>query len=62
MNFTIGLISQELSCELFIVLYLLVKKGSSAGSSSERSYIFFQVFPIHQEYLKTPKQNCDTGL
>ena len=25
MNFTIGLISQELSCELFIVLYLHVK-------------------------------------
>ena len=36
-------------------------ESSSVGSSSERSY-FFRVFPIHQEYLKNPKQNCDTGL
>ena len=76
MNFTIGLISQELSCELFIVLYLLVKYPVAHFLYSRISQwkvpvpaplrnaliYFFQVFPIHQEYLKTPKQNRDTGL
>lgn len=75
MNFTIGLISQELSCELFIVLYLLVKYPVAhflysrishwkvpVSAPLRNAFIFSEFSRFCQEYLKPPKQNCDTGL